>query len=192
MFTGIVEELGIVQKIERRKNLSVLHIRAKKVLRGAKKGDSLAIDGVCLSLTAFKKNVMAFDIMRETLLKTTLGSLKAGSKVNLERPLKMNSRVHGHFVTGHIDQVGVIKKRITEPNYTELHIHSNGKLKKLLLPKGSVCLDGVSLTLGDVKKNYFSVYLIPHTKQATTLGFKKKGNKVNIEADILGKYILSQ
>ncbi|MBI5024320.1 MAG: riboflavin synthase [Candidatus Omnitrophica bacterium] len=191
MFNGIVEEIGIVDALERRKNLSVLKVRACKVLQGTKPGDSIAVEGVCLTVTKKKKNILAFDMMRETVNKTLLGQLRRGDKVNLERALKAGSRVSGHFVTGHIDRVGRVEQRIVEANYEELSIRLPKGLGKYIVPKGSVALDGVSLTVGKVSKDRFSVYLIPFTRQVTTLGVKKKGDPVNIETDILAKYILN-
>lgn len=189
MFNGIVEETGVVEGIEQRKNLVVLRVRARKVLKGAKGGDSIAVDGVCLTVTEKKKNTLTFDLMRETLEKTSLGRLNCGEKVNLERALAVGDRISGHFVTGHIDGVGRIEARVEEPNYTELSIHLSKTLRRYIVPKGSVCLDGVSLTVGVVRQNLFTVYLIPFTKQQTTLGFRKKGDMVNIEADILARYV---
>ncbi len=188
MFNGIVEEIGTVDALERRKNLSVLKVRARKVMSGTKLGDSIAVEGVCLTVTDKNKNILAFDMMRETVNKTSLGRLRRGDKVNLERALKAGGRVSGHFVTGHIDDVGRIEQRIVEANYEELSIRLPKRLGKYIVPKGSVALDGVSLTVGKVGKERFSVYLIPFTKQVTTLGMKKKGDPVNIETDILAKY----
>ncbi len=191
MFNGIVEEIGIVDALERRKNLSVLKVRARKVVSGTKLGDSIAVEGVCLTVTDKKKNVLGFDMMRETVNKTSLGRLRRGDKVNLERALKAGGRVSGHFVTGHIDDVGRIEQKVSEANYEELSIRLPKGLGKYIVPKGSVALDGVSLTVGKVGKGRFSVYLIPFTKQVTTLGSKKKGDPVNIETDILAKYLFS-
>lgn len=192
MFNGIVEEIGIVDALERRRNLSVLKVRARKVLPGTRLGDSIAVEGVCLTVTDKKKNVLAFDMMRETVNKTSLGKLRRGDKVNLERALKSGGRVSGHFVTGHIDEVGRVEQKIVAANYEELSIRLPKGLGKYIVPKGSVALDGVSLTVGKVGKGHFSVYLIPFTKQVTTLGSKKKGDWVNIETDILAKYILNR
>lgn len=192
MFTGIIEETGAVKAISSKKNLSVLKVRAKKVLKGIKLGASVAVNGTCLTVTGIKKNVLAFDIMRETLLKTNLGVLKPKDCVNLERALKANSRVDGHFVTGHVDDLGVVKQRIERENYVEFRIGITKGLMRYIVEKGSVSIDGVSLTIGEVKKTYFSVYLIPFTLEVTTLGSKKKGDKVNIETDILAKYILKK
>ena len=189
MFNWIVEEIGIVDALERRKNLSALKVRARKVLQGTKPGDSIAVEGVCLTVTEKKKNILAFDMMRETVSKTSLGQLRRGDKVNLERALKAGVRVSGHFVTGHIDGAGRVEQKIAEANYGELSIRLPKGLGKYIVPKGSVALDGVSLTVGKVGKGCFSVYLIPFTTRVTTLGAKKKGDWVNIETDILAKYV---
>lgn len=191
MFNGIVEEIGVVDALERRKNLAVLKVRAHKVLKGTTPGDSISVDGVCLTVTDKRKDILAFDMMRETVSKTSLGQLRRGDKVNLERALKAGGRVSGHFVTGHVDGAGRVERKIVEANYMELSIRLPKALGKYIAPKGSVCLDGVSLTVGKVSKGRFSVYLIPFTKQVTTLGMKKKGDWVNIETDILAKYILN-
>ena len=191
MFTGIVEDIGIVKRMTRKRNLAVLAIEAKTICRDLKLGDSVAIDGVCLTVAAKDKNILSFDLVAETLKKTTLGQFKFGSKVNLERALKMNDRLSGHFVTGHVDAVSSIKKVIKKENYVELVIGLSKALAKYFVPKGSVCVDGVSLTVGEVRKDSFSVYLIPFTKEVTTLGTKKVGDTVNIETDILAKYILN-
>jgi len=192
MFNGIVEEIGIVENVNSKKNLSTFKVRVKKILKGVKPGASIAVDGACLTVTGIKSNVLTFDVMRESLLKTTLGSLKIKAKVNIERALAANGRIDGHFVTGHVDMVGVIKNKVTKTNYTEITISMAKDLAQYIVPKGSICLDGVSLTVGEVNKSTFSTYLIPFTKQVTTLGFKKKGDKVNIETDILAKYILNK
>ena len=192
MFSGIIEEIGTVEQVNSKTNLSALKVRAKKILKGIKPGSSIAVDGTCLTVTGIKSNILTFDVMSESLLKTTLGSLKIKAKVNLERALVASGRIDGHFVTGHVDMVGVIKNKVTKANYTEIKVSMTKDLARYIVPKGSICLDGVSLTVGEVKKSYFSTYLIPFTKQVTTLGLKKKGDKVNIETDILAKYILNK
>lgn len=192
MFAGIIEETGAVAEIISKKNLAVLKVRVKKVLRGTKEGASIAVDGVCLTVTNLHKDILSFDIMRETMLKTTLTDLKAKRLVNLERALKVGGRVNGHFVTGHVDGVGTIKEKIERPNYIELQINGVKDLMKYIVPKGSICLDGVSLTVGEVQKTNFTVYLIPFTEKMTTLGLKRKGDKINIETDILAKYVFKR
>jgi riboflavin synthase len=190
MFSGIVEEKGIVAGIRKKENLIILSIKAKKVLKGVKVGDSISVDGACLTVTKIKNSVVDFDIMKETIDKTTLKFLKVGSEVNLEGALRVNDRLGGHFVSGHNDCVGVIRKRISKPNYEEFQIAIPKSFARYLAPKGSVSVDGISLTLGEVEKNVFSIYIIPHTLDVTTLGKKKDGDHVNIETDLLAKYIL--
>lgn len=190
MFSGIVEEKGLVKKVEKKQNLFVLTVQAKKTARGAKIGESISVNGVCLTVTSKSGSQLTFDLMKETLDATTLKYATAGREVNLERALKVNSRLGGHFVSGHVDGVGVIKKIVTLPNYIEWQIALDKSLARYLAPKGSVCIDGVSLTIGWVKKNLFSIYLIPHTLDVTTFGTKKVRDQVNIETDILAKYIL--
>lgn len=192
MFTGIVEEKGTIHSLEQKKNLYVLKVKAKKILKNIKLGDSIAVNGVCLSVTGRKNGVLSFDVMKETIAKTTLKTLKPKDKVNLERALKAASRFGGHLVTGHIDGAGKIRRVIKKKNYVELQIGIAQKLLKFVVAKGSVCVDGVSLTVGEVKAVYFSVYLIPLTVRATTLGSKKKGDDANIETDIFAKYLLSK
>lgn len=192
MFTGIVEEIGKVVKIEGKKSLTVLSVSAKKVLARLKVGDSVAVDGVCLTVTRKTPTQLIFDLMRETLKATTLGRVRPGTKVNLERALRVGDRLSGHFVTGHVDAIGRIEGKITRANYVELRIDLKKDLKKYLVPKGSVCLNGVSLTVGEVKQNWFSVYLIPFTNKVTTLGSKKKRDLVNLETDVLAKYVLNK
>ncbi len=192
MFTGIVEELGRVQKLEKKKNLFHLQIKAKKTIAGMRIGDSVSVDGVCLSIVRKTKTTLSFDVMRETLITTTVGTFKVGDQVNLERALKASDRLNGHIVTGHVDHMSVIKDVKEADNYWEYKIRIHKKFKKYIVTKGSICVDGISLTVGAVKKDYFSVYLIPITRKLTTLGFKKKGDKVNIETDILARYLLEQ
>jgi len=190
MFSGIVEEKGIVQKVVRRPNLITMDVKAEKVLRGAKIGDSIAVNGVCLTITTIKGKTATFDLMKETLDFTTLGYAKSGTEVNLERALKVSDRIGGHFVSGHVDGMGLLKKKVTMENYVEWQIELDRRLMRYLAPKASVTVDGVSLTIGWVKKTTFSIYLIPHTLEVTTFGGKKVGQKLNIETDVLAKYIL--
>jgi len=192
MFSGIVEELGVVEKIQRDVNLTTLWVRAKIAVRGIKIGDSVSVDGVCLTVTQKKNGQLLFDVMKETLDKTTLGDLKVNERVNLERALKLSDRISGHFVTGHIDGMGEIAKIIKGKNYIEMHIKAARGLLRYIVPKGSICINGVSLTVGLVGKNYFSFYLIPFTKEVTNLGLKKEGQRVNVETDMLAKYVLNR
>lgn len=189
MFTGIIEEIGKIRQIRQKENLFVVDVAAKKVLKNVKLGDSVAVDGVCLTVTAKSSSGLSFDLMRETLDKTSLGKKKKGDSVNLERPLGADSRIDGHFVTGHVDEIARVIQRQQRPNYLELVISAGRELRPYLVPKGSICIDGVSLTVGKIEGGKFSVYLIPFTRKATTLGTKKEGDFVNLEADILAKYV---
>lgn len=190
MFSGIVEEKGTVKSVNRKKNLITMDVKASKVLRATKIGDSIAVNGVCLTVTKIKGKVATFDLMKETLVFTTLGYAKVGTEVNLERALKVSDRIGGHFVSGHVDGMGLLKKKVTMENYVEWQIELDRKLMRYLAPKASVTIDGVSLTIGWVKKKMFSIYLIPHTLEVTTFGNKRIGQKLNIETDVLAKYIL--
>lgn len=190
MFTGIVEEQGFVEALTQKPNLCVLKVRTRKIAAGVKVGDSICVSGVCLTVTSSRQMALSFDIMLETIRATGLKGLHHGSRVNLERALKVNSRFDGHFVTGHVDATGAIVDRIQKKNYVELRITVPESLRRFIVPKGSICVDGVSLTVGEVTPKYFSVYLIPHTLKVTTFGLKRAGDKVNLEADILARYIL--
>ena len=193
MFTGIIEEKGLVESLEMKTNLSVLKISACLINRGTKIADSIAIDGVCLTVIEIQKpGRLIFEIIKETLDTTTLKDLTPGCSVNLERALKANSRLGGHFVSGHVDGVEMIREILKKKNYVEFRISLKKKLMRFLVPKGSVAVDGVSLTIGQVNPEFFSVYLIPHTLNVTTLGMRKKGDRVNIETDLLAKYVLRE
>ncbi len=192
MFTGIVEEKGKVAHIERKKNLTTLTVAANKILRKAKVGDSVAVDGVCLTVSGLRNKMLTFDIMQETILKTTLNNLGAGHFVNLERALRVGDPLGGHFVLGHVDCVGTIKNKITKANSVEYKIAVERKFARYLVSKGRVSVNVISLTIGKVNGLGFSVYIIPHTLKTTTLGDKKSSDKVNIETDVLAKYLLRQ
>jgi len=191
MFTGIIAQLGTIKAIRHLKNLMVLDIDVGTLAKGLKLGDSVAVNGVCLTACAKKGKTVSFELMKETIAKTSLRDIKAGSKVNLELALKADGRFGGHFVTGHADEAGTITAIEREKNWVAMTITTSRPIIKYLVPKGSVTLDGISLTVGVVGKNSFSVYLIPFTLQVTNLGQKKKGDLVNIETDILAKYILN-
>lgn len=187
MFSGIVEELGEVKNIARRGNISVLGIKVEKALEGTKIGDSIAVNGACLTVTEKKEGVLIFEAMPETLKITNLGALRIKDRVNLERALKIGDRLSGHFVLGHIDCAGIIRKKNYINNNLCFEIAVPAEFIKYCLPKGSIAVDGISLTLVNRKSNTFSIYIIPHTLKNTTLGFKGPSDKVNIEFDILAK-----
>lgn len=197
MFTGIIQGLAEVNSISKiRGNYksadSKLCINLGGKLKGdLKVGDSLSINGACLTATRISKTV-DFEIINETMNRTCLGLLKAGDKVNIERSLRLSDRLDGHFLLGHVDGIGIIKKIIKSPNQTKVWIRiQNKKLMSWIVPKGSIAIDGVSLTIIDIedKEKMISVALIPHTLATTTLTFKSIGEKVNVETDIIGKYL---
>lgn len=189
MFTGIIEEMGIVKSIKSK----VITIEANKIFDDLKLGDSVAVNGTCLTVSSFEGKVSPkifnADITSETLSRTNLGDLKSGFKVNLERALTLNGRLGGHIVSGHIDGVGIIKNISKNAEDIELTIEVPPNLMKYIIEKGSVAVDGISLTVAKVNKNYFSIAIIPHTLKETILYYKKAGDKVNIENDIIGKYV---
>ncbi len=195
MFTGIIEGVGKVEKITKNtKSRSAFQMTVDlgKHAKGLKVGQSVALNGVCLSATKILKNKCIFQMIDETIKKTNLGNLKEGSNVNIERSLKIGDRMEGHFVLGHIDGVAIIKKIEKKPKEIKVWFEVPKKLAKYVVQKGSVALDGISLTVVDVSKNNASVCLIPHTVKVTNFQSKKIGDKINIETDILGKYILRQ
>jgi len=189
MFTGIIEELGVISKLELRPDSAQLTVRGAKVLEGTRVGDSIAVNGVCLTVIRLAGQEFTVDIMAETLAKTILAELKPGDRVNLERALQLQTRLGGHLVTGHVDGVGTIR-RVTPYGIAHVYeIETPDPLLPYILPKGSVAIDGISLTVVEVKPHSFTVSLIPHTFAETTLGFKRTGHKVNLETDLLGKYV---
>ena len=191
MFTGLVEEKGKVTALKAVKNLAVLSVSAKKILTGIRTGDSVAVNGVCLTVTAKRRTGLTFDIMRETLNVTTLKDLKSGMAVNLERALRAGDRIGGHFVTGHIDAVGTVTDIKKLKNYVEFTIQVPSEFRRFIVPKGSVAVHGVSLTVGKVRPGAFTIYLIPFTLKATTFGRLKTGDRVNVEMDLLAKCIFN-
>ncbi|MCA9393220.1 MAG: riboflavin synthase [Candidatus Omnitrophica bacterium] len=192
MFTGIVEETGTVRRLEERPNLAVLSVEAGKVFVDTELGASIAVDGVCLTVTGHDGSGLTFDVMWETLRATTLGKLKAGDRVNLERAVRADGRLDGHIVSGHVDRIETLKERVTRENYLELRFSLDNSIARYLAPKGSVTVNGVSLTVGEVSVGEFSVYIIPATEKHTNLGALPEGHPVNIEVDILARYIERQ
>ena len=188
MFTGIVEETGIVDGLELNSNSALIKIRAEKVLEGTKTGDSIAVNGVCLTVTDIKGSTFTADVMAETMRRTNLGSLKKGQKVNLERAMAADGRFGGHIVSGHIDGTGVISKIRDEQNARWIHIRAPAAILHLIVQKGSIAIDGISLTVAYLDDESFAVSLIPHTQKETTLAGKKTGDTVNLENDIIAKY----
>ena len=189
MFTGIIEELGVIQEIKKGSKSSKLLIKANKVLESTKVGDSICTNGVCLTVTDLKINSFEADIMAETLRRSNLGDLKVGSKVNLERALTLQSRLGGHIVSGHIDGTGEIISLIKEDNATWVTIKTTNDILRYIVLKGSITIDGISLTVAYVDDKSFKVSIIPHTAQETTLLNKTNGDTVNLECDVISKYV---
>lgn len=189
MFTGIVEEMGKIVRVEKGAKSSRLTVSGDKIFSDLKLGDSVATNGVCLTVTSFSKGIFTADVMNETLKRSNLGELRQGSMVNLERAMIANGRFGGHIVSGHIDGTGVIAKIEQDDIAVWYTIRADRKIMKYIIEKGSVAIDGISLTIARVTDNDFSVSLIPHTAKETVLGYKKTGDTVNLENDVVGKYI---
>jgi len=189
MFSGIVKGLRKVVKIDSKKDFSKISIDLEGFSKGENIGDSISVNGACLTITKLNGSIALFDIMKETLDKTDLGDLKVNDKVNIERSLKIGERLDGHFVLGHVDGVGIIEKKEQDEDNCIIWISLPKELEYGLIPKGSIGVDGISLTIADIKQNKFAIALIPHTLKITTLGLKDKGDKVNIEIDYLGKWV---
>ena len=189
MFTGIIEETGRVAAIRRGARSSVLTIAGDKIFDDVSLGDSIADNGVCLTVTSFKDKMFTADVMSETLSRSSLGSLKVGSPVNLERAMSAGGRFGGHIVSGHIDGTGTIKETRADDNAVWYTIKADRTLMRYIVEKGSIAIDGISLTVARVSFDDFSVSVIPHTAKMTTLSGKRAGDVVNLECDIIGKYV---
>ncbi|HOV42569.1 MAG TPA: riboflavin synthase [Syntrophothermus lipocalidus] len=189
MFTGIIEEVGTIREVRKSSFSCQLVIKAEQVLGDVKLGDSIAVNGVCLTVIDFDRDQFVADVMFETLKKTTLGYLRSGEKVNLERALRLSDRLGGHIVLGHVDGVGRIKEQTKVDISVVTRISASPDILRYVIPRGSIAVDGISLTVVEVWPDSFSVSLIPHTAEKTTLGFKKTGDYVNLEADIIGRYV---
>ena len=189
MFTGLVEELGRVKSIVRSSRSVRLTVQADKVLQDVKMGDSIAVNGTCLTVVEFTPHSFSADVMPETVDRTVLSALRSGDKVNLERCLRVGDRLGGHIVSGHVDGVGTIYRKESNDIAIIVSIKADASLLRYVVPKGSIAVDGASLTVVNVTADSFSVSLIPHTAGLTTLGHKKEGEPVNLEVDIIGKYV---
>lgn len=189
MFTGIVEEVGKIKAIKKGKNSARLVINAKKVLEDVKLGDSIAVNGVCLTVTEFSNSEFAVDVMHESLRKSSLSTLKNDSSVNLERAMLLNGRFGGHIVSGHIDGTGKIINIKNDDNAIWYTISAKDKIMKYIIEKGSITIDGISLTVANLSESDFSVSIIPHTQEETILKTKKIGDIVNLENDCIAKYV---
>lgn len=189
MFTGIIEEIGTVKTIQHGAKSAVLEIQASKVLDKTLLGDSISTNGVCLTVVEQTKDSFRVEAMNETLARTNLGSLEQGARVNLERALAMGDRLGGHMVSGHIDGTGVIQSLRQDDIAWWVQVSCDDKLMRYIIEKGSIAIDGISLTVASVEANSFEVSIIPHTKDHTTLLAKSVGDSVNLENDLVGKYI---
>lgn len=189
MFTGIVEEVGVIRQIRRGAHSSVLTIGAETVLSDLKIGDSVAVNGVCLTATSLGSGFFTADVMHETLRRSSLGSLTSGSRVNLERAMAANGRFGGHIVAGHVDGVGTIAAIEKDDNAIWFTITAPAQVLRYVVEKGSIAIDGISLTVARVETDRFAVSVIPHTAAVTLLGQRRTGDRVNLESDLVGKYV---
>jgi riboflavin synthase len=189
VFTGIIEEVGRVIHVKKQPAAMELTIQADRVLQGTELGDSIAVNGVCLTVTRMSADTFCADVMPETVKRTNLSQLQTGTPVNLERALAVGDRLGGHFVQGHVDGVGVIQSITPMANAVVFRIQVDPALTEYMIPKGSIAVNGISLTLVDVEANAFTVSIIPHTLQHTQLQQGKPGDQVNIECDMIGKYL---
>jgi riboflavin synthase len=189
MFTGIIEEVGSIERIVGGSQASTLTIRASKVLESVQLGDSISVNGVCLTVTSFQETRFTVDVMPETMKHTNLGALGCGDAVNLERALAVGSRLGGHLVSGHVDGTGRIAGRLQNANAVVFCIEADSALLRYMIPRGSVTIDGISLTITEVREQEFCVSIIPHTLENTCLRQKQAGDEVNLECDLIGKYV---
>jgi len=189
MFTGIVEEMGVVKGVNKTGAGALLKIRSEKVCSDTKIGDSICVNGSCLSVVEISGNILSFDVIPETLTRTAIAHLKTNDSVNLERSMKADSRIGGHFLTGHVDYKGTIVDISRKQESVGFKISLPKEYAGFVVEKGSAGIDGVSLTVSGVGKEDFTVYLIPHTLKNTTFSIKKKGDFINVETDIIGKYV---
>lgn len=189
MFTGIIEEIGKISAVRRGALSCELSVQGNVVFDGLKIGDSVAVNGVCLTVTSINGNIFTADVMAESMRRSNLGTLQNGSEVNLERAMPSDGRFGGHIVSGHIDGIGFIQSLIREDNAVWVTITADSSVMRYIVEKGSIAIDGISLTVAKVFKDAFSVSIIPHTGTETTLLSKKSSDRVNLECDIIGKYV---
>ena len=189
MFTGLILEMGKIISAKKRGLGEVLSLRSHEIALGSAIGDSIAVNGVCLTVVSRNGDELSFDLSDETMRSTNLGRLKTGDMVNLEPSLRPDSKIGGHFVTGHVDTIGKIRSKADMGGMLKFEIEAPERVTKSLVNKGSVAVDGISLTVVDILKDGFTLIIIPHTAKVTTLGSKGAGDTVNIETDILGKYV---
>ena len=189
MFTGIIEDVGTVNRISRKGEDALLIVDTSMSLDDVNIGDSISVSGACLTVTERGDKRFSADVSSETLARTNFKSLKTGDKVNLEKALRMNSFLGGHLVLGHVDGIGKIQEKVSKANSIQFGLEIDAELGRYIVEKGSIAVDGISLTVNRCEKKRFYVNIIPHTARSTTLGFKKVADLVNIETDIIGKYV---
>jgi riboflavin synthase len=189
MFTGLVEEAGVVTSVRKGPKSTELTVRASAVHRTLRKGDSIAVNGACLTTVRKRGRLLGFDVLEETLRVTNLQYVRPGDRVNLERPLRADQRLGGHFVLGHVDGVGVIRRWEQSGKDWVLEITPPKSFMRYLIYKGSVAVDGVSLTVAEAGRDWMRIWIIPHTRAVTNLSVRRVGDHVNLEADVLGKYV---
>jgi riboflavin synthase len=189
MFTGLIEEVGKIKDVKASAGGITIKVQVEKAVEDIRIGDSVAVNGVCLTVTDIQGSTLSFDLSQETVSRSNLGSLKVGDPVNIERALKLSDRLGGHIVQGHVDTVGTVKRIIPRGEHTEFVIQFPQEFQDLVIEKGSVAVDGISLTINEIHGNEISINIIPHTIENTNLKYKKTGDSVNIEFDILGKYV---
>ncbi|WP_457625207.1 riboflavin synthase [Persephonella sp.] len=189
MFTGLIEEVGKIKDVKASAGGITIKVQVEKAVEDVRIGDSVAVNGVCLTVTDIQGSSLSFDLSQETVSRSNLGRLKVGDPVNIERALKLSDRLGGHIVQGHVDTVGTVKRIIYRGEHTEFVIQFPQEFQDLVIEKGSVAVDGISLTINEIHGNEISINIIPHTIENTNLKYKKTGDSVNIEFDILGKYV---
>jgi riboflavin synthase len=189
MFSGIVEEMGAVQAIEKGLAGAKFSILASAILDDLHVGDSVSVSGACLTATKIEDQSFFVDVSTETMNCTNLGTIAVGTPLNLERAMKLNARMGGHLVTGHIDGIGTLRAREQDGNAIYLTVEASEDIMRYCVPKGSITIDGISLTINSVTAHSFSVAIIPHTAKVTTIGLKQVGDAVNLESDLIGKYV---
>jgi len=189
MFTGIIEEIGKVRSLKKAGESAQMSVEARTILEDIHEGDSICVSGACLTVVAYDANAFTLDVSPETLSATTLGELKPGDAVNLERAIKAGGRFGGHMVSGHVDGVGTLIRKTAQGNSQVMTFSAPGEILSTSVPKGSMAVDGVSLTINEIGGESFSVSIIPHTARMTTLGVRGIGSRVNLEADLIGKYV---
>ncbi len=189
MFSGIVEEMGAVQAIEKNLAGAKFSILASAILNDLQVGDSVSVSGACLTATAIEDNSFFVDVSTETLNCTNFDTITVGTPLNLERAMQLNARMSGHLVTGHVDGIGTLRVREQDGNAIYVTVEASEDIMRYCVPKGSITMDGISLTINSVTEHSFSVAIIPHTAKVTTIGLKQVGDTVNLETDLIGKYV---